>query len=76
MIMQCVICQHGTTQPGLVTVMLERDGCIAILKEVPAEVCVNCGEYYLSESVTEAVLRRAEEVVTRGVEVEILRYAA
>ena len=74
--MKCVICQHGTTKPGLVTVMLERDGCIVILKEVPAEICLNCGEYYLSESVTEVVLQRAEQVVSRRVEVEILRYAA
>ncbi|MBC6476424.1 MAG: type II toxin-antitoxin system MqsA family antitoxin [Hormoscilla sp. GM7CHS1pb] len=74
--MQCVICQHGTTQPGQVTVMLERGECIVILKGVPGEICFLCGEYYLSESVTEEVLKRAENAIIRGAEVEIVRYAA
>ncbi|MBD2449478.1 type II toxin-antitoxin system MqsA family antitoxin [Nostoc sp. FACHB-152] len=74
--MQCVICKHGETQPGLVTVTLERDDTIVILKGVPAEVCNNCGEYYLSAAVTEQVLQRAEEAVNKGAEVEILRYVA
>jgi ribosomal protein L32 len=46
------------------------------LKGVPAEVCNNCGEYYLSASVSEQVLQSAEEAVNKGAEVEILRYAA
>ncbi|BAT56319.1 hypothetical protein NOS3756_53230 [Nostoc sp. NIES-3756] len=74
--MQCVICKHGNTQPGLVTITLERDDTIVILKGVPAEICNNCGEYYLSAAVTEQVLQRAEEAVSKGAEVEILRYAA
>jgi ribosomal protein L32 len=47
-----------------------------IIKDVPADVCGNCGEYYLSESVSAEVLTRAELAVQRGAEVEILRYAA
>ena len=74
--MECVICKHGKTQPGLVTVTLERDNCIVILKQVPADVCENCGEYYLSESVTEEVLNKAEDAVNKGAEVEIIRYVA
>ncbi|MBR8826654.1 MAG: type II toxin-antitoxin system MqsA family antitoxin [Gomphosphaeria aponina SAG 52.96 = DSM 107014] len=82
--MNCVICKNGNTQPGLVTVTLERENCIVILKEVPAEVCENCGEYYLSDGrrpprsgrVTEQVLKRAETAINNGAEVEIIRYAA
>ena len=74
--MQCVICKQGQTHPGIVTVTLERENCIVILKGVPAEVCENCGEYYLSDSVTEQVLHRAEVSANNGTEVEIVRYAA
>jgi YgiT-type zinc finger domain-containing protein len=76
MIMECVICKHGKTQSGLVTVTLERDNCIVILKQVPADICENCGEYYLSESVTEEVLNKAEDAVNKGAEVEIIRSVA
>jgi YgiT-type zinc finger domain-containing protein len=74
--MRCVICKHGETKPGLVTVTLERDECIVVIKKVPAEVCDNCGEYYLSDAITEQVLERGEVAVNNGAEVEIIKYAA
>ncbi|MEK7816430.1 MAG: type II toxin-antitoxin system MqsA family antitoxin [Pseudomonadota bacterium] len=61
---------------GNVTVTLQRGETIVILKDVPADVCENCGEYYLSEMVSRQVLERAEEAVKSGAEVEILRFAA
>jgi YgiT-type zinc finger domain-containing protein len=47
-----------------------------LIKETPADVCQNCGEYYLDETVTRKVYAQAEEAVERRAEVEILRYAA
>ena len=55
---------------------LARGESTIILKNVPAEVCTNCGEYYLSESVTNQLLTRAEAAVQSGAELEILRFAA
>ncbi len=55
---------------------LQRGETIVVTKNVPADVCENCGENYLSDSVAEKVMARAEEAVKNGVEVEILRYAA
>ena len=74
--MKCVICKAGTTEPGFVTVTLQRGGTTVIFKEVPADICKNCGEYYLSEEITGKLLERAEEAVKKGTEVEILKYAA
>ncbi|HEY9691039.1 MAG TPA: type II toxin-antitoxin system MqsA family antitoxin [Oculatellaceae cyanobacterium] len=74
--MKCVICKHGQTQAGLVTVTLERDESIVIIKRVPAEVCDNCGEYYLSDLMTQEVLQRAEVAINNGAEIEVIRYAA
>jgi ribosomal protein L32 len=47
-----------------------------ILKRVPADICENCGEYYLSSEVAAQVLEKAETAVKSGAEVEILRFAA
>lgn len=74
--MKCVLCKYGETQPGKVTVSLQRGETTVIIKDVPAEVCENCGEYYLSESVTEKLLQKGEEAVSKGTEVEIYRFAA
>ena len=74
--MTCTLCRHGETRPGRVTVVLDRGETTVILKEVPGDVCENCGEYYLSEAVTSQLLERAEAAIRNGAEVEILRYAA
>ncbi|MGB3206538.1 MAG: type II toxin-antitoxin system MqsA family antitoxin [Crinalium sp.] len=63
-------------QAGLVTVTLERDNSIVIIKQIPADVCDNCGEYYLSDQIAGQVLQRAETAINNGAEVEIIRYAA
>ncbi|MEK6770154.1 MAG: type II toxin-antitoxin system MqsA family antitoxin [Pseudomonadota bacterium] len=74
--MKCVICRHGETAPGLVTVTLQREGTVVIMRDVPANVCRNCGEYYLDESVAAKVYSEADAAAARRAEVEILRYAA
>jgi len=74
--MKCVICKSGITRSGTTTVTLERGATTVIVKDVPAEVCDNCGEYYLSEDVTGQVHELAEEAVRHGAEIEVLRYAA
>ena len=74
--MQCVICRQGETHLGAATVTLARDGATVVMKGVPAEICDNCGEYYLDEAMTERVLSMAEQAVARGAEVEVCRFAA
>jgi len=74
--MKCVLCKTGQTQLGTATVTLERNRTVVVFKEIPAEVCQNCGEYYLSEVVTRRIYQQAEEAVQRNAEVEVLRYAA
>ena len=74
--MQCVICKQGFTHPGEATVTLERGSTTVVIKGVPADICENCGEYYLSEEMTDKVLAMAEEAVEHGAEIEVRRFAA
>ena len=74
--MKCVICKQEETQPGKVTVTLERDGLTLVVKEVPARVCPNCGEEYVDEETTARLLRQAEEVARAGVHVDVREYVA
>ena len=72
--MDCVICKNGSTQPGLVTVSLEREGVIIVFKNVPAMVCRNCGDYYLDEQTTNLLLSKAAQSAEKGVEFEIINF--
>ena len=74
--MKCVICKTGHTHPGTATVTLQRDNSVVVIRDVPADICEDCGEYYLSEPVAQRIYADADATVQRRVEVEILRYAA
>ena len=72
----CVICKQGEVRPGMTTVTLQRGEATIVIKGVPAQICADCGEYYLDEETTGVVMARAEVAVKNGAEVEIIRYAA
>ncbi|MEK6748479.1 MAG: type II toxin-antitoxin system MqsA family antitoxin [Pseudomonadota bacterium] len=74
--MKCTICKTGETQQGEATVTLQRDATVVVIKEVPAQICQDCGEYYLDEAVARRVYAQADEAVKRHVEIEIIKYAA
>lgn len=74
--MKCVICKQGETTPGLTTVTLTRGESTIVIKNVPADICENCGEYYLSEEISSQILRMAEEAVKLNHEVEVIQFAA
>ena len=70
-IMKCVICKHGETKAGHTTVTLERGQTVVVFRNVPAQVCANCGEAYVSEEVTAQLLQEAEEAVEARVQVDV-----
>lgn len=74
--MKCVICKTGQTHPGVTTVTLQREKTVVVIRDVPADICDDCGEYYLSEPIARRVYADADDAVQRQVEVEIQRYAA
>lgn len=74
--MKCVICKTGNTQLGKTTVTLQREQTVVVIKDVPAQVCEDCGEYYLDDTVARSIYAQADEAVQRHTEVEIIRYAA
>ncbi len=74
--MICVICKHGQTSPAQVSVTLERNGTTVLIKSVPAQVCVNCGEQYVDEYISARLLQQAEQAATTGGQVEIRSYVA
>ena len=74
--MRCTICKNGNTHPGTTTITLERDETTLVFKQVPAQVCENCGEAYVDEAITEQLLAEAENAVKAGVQVEIRAFVA
>ena len=72
--MKCLICKLDETQPGVTTVTLERGTLTLVIKDVPAQVCPNCGEAYVDETVTAELLRTAEQMAQAGAQVDVRHY--
>lgn len=73
--MKCVVCRQAETRPGATTITLQRGDSTYVVKEVPAQICPNCGEAYVDDKVTADVLRSAEDLSRAGAQVDIRRYA-
>lgn len=74
--MKCAICQNGSTADGFTTIVLERDQTTIVFKNVPAQICDNCGEEYVSSAVNKVLLSQAKEEWERGIILEMLNFAA
>ena len=72
--MTCTICGQAEPQPGTATVTLEREDATFVMKGVPALVCPNCGEEYVSPEVSARVLEVAEQAFREGVTLDVRHY--
>ena len=74
--MKCIVCKQAATSPGTTTVTLERRGATFVFKDVPAQICPNCGEDYVDDAVADSLLKSADAMAAAGTQVEIRRYPA
>lgn len=72
--MKCVICKHGETTEGTTTITLERGTSTIVFKDVPANICDNCGEKYINNKITKDLLKKANELIKNGTEVDIRKF--
>ena len=64
--MKCAICQNGSTAEGFTTLVLERNQATFVFKNVPAQICSNCGEEYVCSAENRTLLSRAQREWTEG----------
>jgi YgiT-type zinc finger domain-containing protein len=48
---RCPACDSGERQPALRPQVAQRDGRVAVVTDVPVEVCASCGETWIPEAV-------------------------
>lgn len=74
--MKCAICREGQTAEDHITATFDRNGVIIVVKDVPAQVCQNCGEEYIDDNISAQLLKQAEDAEKSGTLVEIRTFAA
>lgn len=74
--MSRVVCGQGELRRGSSTVTLERGEMVLVFRKVPALVCEVCGEEYVDEDTTSALLSIAEEAARSEVQMDVREYVA
>lgn len=70
---RCYFCS-GRLSSGLATLPFVVDSNVVIIKQVPAEICSQCGEAILSSEVAQEVDRLLKQARQSGFEVSILTF--
>ena len=73
--MKCAICGLAEMRPGTTTLALDRGSSTVVLRHVPADICLNCGEEYVSELTSRRVLHVAEKALGSSGTVEVREFA-
>ena len=74
--MKCPFCKHGITAKGTTTVTLDRPPTTVVFRDVPADVCENCGEAFVDSPTAGTLLSQAEAAARAGAGVEVRSFAA
>ncbi len=74
--MKCVICKHGSTDIGMVSVTLTREKRLSFSRMFPHKFAPTEVNITLNPTSLKKLMERASTAVDSGTEVEIVRYAA
>ena len=71
--MNCLMCK-GDLEDKKTTYMVELNNCIIIIKNVPSQVCKQCGEVSYSNEVAQQLERLVDSVRNAITEITVINY--
>lgn len=71
--MKCTLCKANLTN-GRVNHIVDLEERIVIVKNVPANVCKQCGEYYVDTQTALKLQSIIEEVIKNKAEIFVVNY--
>ena len=72
--MNCFMCK-GSLENKNTTFMVELDKCIIIIKNVPSQVCSQCGEVSYSDTVAKQLEKLVNSVKNTITEITVINYS-
>ncbi len=72
--MICLICRQAELIDGITSIPFERDEFRLLIKNVPAQVCPNCGEAIVDEDVAMQLIGKAQDAYAEGLIEDIREY--
>jgi YgiT-type zinc finger domain-containing protein len=72
--MTCPICSQEALAAGTTTFAADAAGTVVVVRDVPAQVCANCGEAYISDDVAAELEVQVAEAQASGTESLVRHY--
>lgn len=72
--MTCFMCK-GTVKDKLTTFMVDLGNCIVIVKNVPSQVCAQCGEVSYSDDVAKKLEKIVNSMKAAITEIAVVNYS-
>ena len=69
----CTFCK-GSVKDGLSTFTVDLGTCIVIIRNVPSQICTQCGETYYSTEVMKQLYRIVDSMRDSMTEIAVVNY--
>lgn len=71
----CMFCKCDTVTPSLTTHVVNYNGAIIVIKNVPCEECEKCGEKFYTDEVAENLEKMVNAAKQMMQEIAVLDYS-
>ena len=71
----CMFCKCDTVTPSLTTHVVNYNGAIIVIKNVPCEECEHCGEKFYTDDVAEKLEKMVNAAKQMMQEIAVLDYS-
>lgn len=71
----CMFCKCDTVTPSLTTHVVNYNGAIIVIKNVPCEECEQCGEKFYTDEVAENLEKMVNAAKQMMQEIAVLDYS-
>ena len=71
----CMFCKCDTVTPSLTTHVVNYNGAITVIKNVPCEECEQCGEKFYTDDVAENLEKMVNTAKQMMQEIAVLDYS-
>lgn len=72
--MTCFFCK-GNVQDGFSTFTADKGGCIIVVRNVPAQICDQCGEASYSNAVAQKLEQIVQHIKNSSAEITVVSYS-
>ena len=74
--MKCIVCKTGSSQPGTTTLSIDNGTTVVVIRNVPAEICSNCGEEYIDANTMKDIEKIVASAQKAGLNIAVQQFHA